>query len=56
MTEKRYDTIWDFCDWLGYQGIAYETLYYGSNKDIDNLIKKYLNDEEWFNRKGNIYD
>lgn len=52
MIEKRYDTIWDFCDWLGYQGIAYETLYYGSNKDIDNLIKKYLNDEEWFNKKG----
>ena len=51
MTEKRYDTIWDFCDWLSYQGIAYETLYYGSNKDIDNLIKKYLNDEEWFNKK-----
>jgi len=48
MTEKRYDTIWDFCDWLGYQGIAYETLYYGSNKDIDNLIKKYLNDKKWF--------
>ena len=51
MTEK-YDIIWDFCDWLGYQGIAYETLYYGMRRDIDRLIKKYLEDEEWHNRKG----
>ena len=50
MTEK-YDVIWDFCDWLSYQGLAYETLYYGGNKDIDKLIKRYLEDEEWFNRK-----
>ena len=54
MIEKRYNIIWDFCDWLGYQGIAYEALYYGSSKDIDNLIKKYLNDEKWFNRKGDV--
>ena len=51
MTEK-YNTIWDFCDWLSYQGIAYETLYYGMEKDIDNLIKRYLADEEWAKRKG----
>ena len=50
MTEK-YKIIWDFCDWLSYQGLAYETLYYGGNKDIDKLIKRYLEDEEWFNRK-----
>ena len=54
MIEKRYNIIWDFCDWLGYQGSAYEVLYFGSSKDIDNLIKKYLNDEEWFNRKGDV--
>lgn len=50
MTEK-YKIIWDFCDWLGYQGLAYETLYYGGSEDIDKLIKRYLEDEEWFNRK-----
>lgn len=49
---KWYDIIWDFCDWLGYQGIAYETLYYGMNSDIDRLIKRYLEDKEWHNRKG----
>lgn len=48
MTEK-YNTIRDFCDWLGEQGLAYETLYYGSNKDLDNLIKKYLEDTKWHN-------
>ena len=54
MTEKRYEIIWDFCDWLGYQGLAYETLYYGEDKDIDELIKRYLEDEEWENRKGDF--
>ena len=47
MTKKQYEIIWDFCDWLGYQGIAYEILYYGDNKDIDDLIKRYLEDEGW---------
>ena len=51
MTEN-YNIIRDFCDWLGYQGIAYETLYYGSNRDIDRLVKRYLEDEEWSKRKG----
>lgn len=53
MTEK-YGIIWDFCDWLGCQGLAYETLYYGGNKDIDKLIKMYLEDGEWHNRKGDV--
>ena len=52
MSEKRYEIIWDFCDWLGYQGLAYETLYFGSNESIDKLIQRYLEDEEWENRKG----
>ena len=51
MTEK-YEIIRDFCDWLGCQGIAYETIYYGTDKDIDNLIKRYLEDEDWPERKG----
>ena len=51
MTEK-YNIIWGFCDWLGYQGIAYETLYYGTRRDIDKLIKRYLEDEDWHNRKS----
>ena len=51
MTEK-YKIIWDFCDWLGCQGLAYETLYYGSSRDIDKLIKRYLEDEEWSKREG----
>lgn len=44
MTEK-YNIIWDFCDWLGCQGLAYETLYYGSDESIDELIKRYLEEE-----------
>ncbi|MBR3213139.1 MAG: hypothetical protein IKF79_01370 [Methanosphaera sp.] len=55
MTEK-YDIIWDFCDWLGYQGLAYETLYYGGSKDIKNLIRRYLGDEDWHNRKGGDFE
>ena len=56
MTKKRFEIIWDFCDWLGYQGLAYETLYYGSDKDIENLIKRYLEDEEWANRKEGDFE
>ena len=51
MTPKRFELIWDFCDWLSYQGLAYETLYYGRDEDIENLINKYLDDEEWANRE-----
>ena len=53
MSEK-YKVIWDFCDWLGHQGLAYETLYYGSDENIDELTKRYLEDEEWQNRKGDV--
>lgn len=54
---EKYKIILDFCDWLGYQGLAYETLYFGSSKDIEELIKRYLEDEEWFNRKEGVrYD
>ena len=53
---KRFNTIWDFCDWLRNQGLAYETLYYGGDKDIENLINKYLEDEEWANRKDGDYE
>lgn len=41
MTEK-HKLIRDFCDWLSCQGLAYETLYYGTSNDIDKLIEKYL--------------
>lgn len=58
MTEKkRFQIIRDFCDWLSCQGLAYETLYYGGTKDIENLINKYLEDEEWANREdGDLND
>lgn len=52
MTAEKYKVIWDFCDWLGYQGLAYEILYYGSDESINKLIKRYLEDEKWENRKG----
>ena len=52
MTKKQFQIIYDFCDWLGYQGLAYETLYYGGNKDIEKLINKYLEDEKWSDRKN----
>ena len=55
MTEK-YQIIWDFCDWLGYQGLAYETLYYGDNEDIDNLIEEYLEDEKWHNKEEGDFE
>lgn len=51
MTNKQFKIIWNFCDWLSYQGLAYETLYYGGTNDIENLIKRYLEDEEWANKK-----
>ena len=47
----KYEAIWDFCDWLRRQGLAYETIYYGCNEDLDRLIKLYLADDEWFKEK-----
>ena len=55
MTEK-YELIWDFCDWLGHQGIAYEALYYGTNEQIDGLIRRYFEDKEWVKGKGYTND
>lgn len=56
MTKKQFQIIYDFCDWLGYQGLAYEILYYGQKKDIENLINRYLEDKEWSNRKDGDKD
>ena len=49
--DKRFEIIWDFCVWLSYQGLAYETIYYGGSEDIEKLIKSYLNDDEWHKEK-----
>lgn len=49
--DEKYKAIKDFCDWLGCQGLAYETLYYGSDYDIHRLIVAYLDDEKWSNRQ-----
>lgn len=49
--EDKFDVILDFCIWLSWQGLAYETLYYGSQEDVEQLIEMYLKDEEWFNAK-----
>ena len=51
MTEK-YELIWDFCDWVGYQGWAYERLYYGDDEQIDDLIRRYFEDNKWIKGKG----
>ena len=57
MTDKRFQIIYDFCDWLGCQGLAYEILYYGGDEDIECLINNYLEDEEWSNREdGDEFD
>lgn len=40
MSEKCI--ILKFCLWLGEQGLAYETLYYGSEQDIRNLIDEFM--------------
>lgn len=37
----KYKIIWDFCDWLRNQGLAYEIIYYGTDEDLDELIKQY---------------
>ena len=47
----KYEIIWDFCVWLSFQGLAYETIYYGGSEDFDKLIKLYLADDEWFKEK-----
>ena len=54
--DEKYKAIKDFCDWLGYQGLAYETLYYGSDYDIHRLIVAYLDDEKWANRKEGDFE
>ena len=45
MTEK-HKIIKDFCDWLRGQGILYEVLYYGTSKEIDKVIERYLQGED----------
>ncbi len=45
LNKSKFKIIFDFCDWLGGQGLAYETLYYGSEEDIVKLINMYLKEE-----------
>lgn len=40
MSEKQL--IFDFCDWLGGQGILYEVIYYGTDDELKKVIDKYL--------------
>ncbi len=44
MSEKQL--IFDFCDWLGGQGLLYEVIYYGSGDAIKEAIDKYLAEKE----------
>ena len=46
MTDKEYDLILNFCLWLGSQGLAYETIYYGDKDDIGEWIEYYLKEQE----------
>lgn len=40
MSEKQL--IFDFCDWLGSQGVLYEVIYYGTDDELKEVIDKYL--------------
>ena len=44
MNEKRL--IFDFCNWLGSQGLLYEVIYYGDNDELKEVIDKYLAEKE----------
>lgn len=44
MSEKQL--IFDFCDWLGGQGLLYEVIYYGGGDAIKEVIDKYLAEKE----------
>ena len=46
MNKEAYELILDFCLWLGSQGLAYETIYYGDDEDIGKWIKQYLKEQE----------
>jgi len=38
--------IFDFCKWLGNQGLLYEVIYYGDYDEIKGVIDKYLAEKE----------
>ena len=44
MSEKQ--VIFDFCKWLGSQGLLYEVIYYGDYDEIKEVIDKYLAEKE----------
>lgn len=49
--ENKFDMILDFWNWLGEQGLAYESLYYGDPADVEDLIQTYLKGERWVRRR-----
>ena len=54
MNEKQFQIIYDFCDWLGYQGLAYETLYYLENKYYNNFEELIRLTEYLVNKVKNL--
>ena len=44
MSEKQL--IFDFCKWLGGQGLLYEVIYYGAYDEMKEVIDKYLAEKE----------
>lgn len=44
MSEKQL--IFDFCIWLGGQGLLYEVIYYGADDELKEVIDKYLVEKE----------
>lgn len=51
--ENKFDILLDFWNWLGEQGLAYKSLYYGDSEYVEDLIRTYLKDEKWVGRKEN---
>ena len=49
--ENKFDMLLDFWNWLGEQGLAYESLYYGDPADVEDLIQTYLKGERWVRRR-----
>lgn len=51
--ENKFDILLDFWNWLGEQGLAYKSLYYGDPEYVEDLIQTYLKGEKWVCSKEN---
>jgi len=45
LNKSKFKIILDFCNWLREQGAEYETINYGDDADIAEMINEYLKEE-----------